>query len=115
MHSQSKRGKSEQPILWQHRNWSELYMTVWQAGALAVFAAVFLILMLADASPSGRTDAYIVTATFFLVGAIWQAAGLAVARIHRLLEGRDLKAPNERPRRTSRQQPPQGDLRDLKP
>jgi len=108
METQSKCEQSDGAILWLHRNWSDLYMTLWQAGVLAVFAAIFLILKFVDASPLSCVGAYMLIASLLVVGAIWHAAGVAAARIHLLLGSKHIKAAaKDRPQRVRSGQLPE--------
>jgi hypothetical protein len=56
-------------------------MLMWFFFMVLLFAGATLVLK--DSS----TNAYVLLAAIVVVGAVWQAAGLTVARIHILLEG----------------------------
>ena len=96
-----------QSILRLHTDWADRYMAVWHACMLVAYVAVFFLLAAAGADPSERTDAYVGLAALLIVGAVWQAAGVTLARIHMLLDGISLEAPNRQPPDVTGQQPPE--------
>jgi hypothetical protein len=103
----SNHGSDWQSISRLHKNWADRYMAVWHACMLAVYAAAFLLLVTAGVGPSERTDAYIVLGALLIVGAVWQSAGLTLARIHMLIDDISLEAPKRQPPKVSDEPPPE--------
>jgi hypothetical protein len=107
MRRRSNLGSDWQSISRLHKNWADRYMAVWHACMLTVYALVFLLLVAAGVGPSERTDAYIVLGALLIVGAVWHSAGLTLARIHMLIDGISLEAPDRPPPGVSDQHPPE--------
>jgi predicted metal-binding membrane protein len=103
MRTKSDFGWDHKSILW---DWADRYMAVWHACMLAVYGGAFLLLKAVGAAPLERTDAYIILGALLIVGAVWQAAGLTLARVHMLLDGVNLEAPDRQPTEFANQQPP---------
>jgi hypothetical protein len=68
-------------IIKLHKAWADRYMLLWFVFVVMLFAGTSFVLE----DPS--TSAYVLLAAIVVIGAIWQAAGLTVARVHMLLEG----------------------------
>jgi hypothetical protein len=84
-------------ILRLHRSWADRYLVLWHASAVLLFAATYLVSRAAGIGAAERACAYLLLATLLVLGAIWQAAGLILARVHMLLDGVALEAPDQRP------------------
>ena len=68
-------------IIKLHKAWADRYMLLWFLFVVMLFAGISFLF---EGTP---TSAYILLAAIVIVGAIWQAAGLTVSRVHMLLEG----------------------------
>jgi hypothetical protein len=63
---------------------------MWMVFVLILFGGIYLFLDKAGVPQSDRVAPLVLLAVVVLVAAIWQAAGMAVARIHMMLEKIDL-------------------------
>lgn len=77
-------------ILRLHKRWADCWTLLWQGFVLLLFGGIYFLLDEAGAAPADRAAPLVLLAVMVLVAAIWQAAGLAVARIHMLIERVDL-------------------------
>lgn len=71
----------DRSILNRHKRWADGLTAIWMFIAIALFVAVHFLLVQTGAAEGERTQAFILLATLILVGCVWQAAGLAIARI----------------------------------
>lgn len=78
-------------VIRQHKRWADRYLVIWIVLIIFLFGGVHVLLESAALPLEARTGPYILLAAIVLAGAIWQAAGLAVARIHMLLQGNDAR------------------------
>jgi hypothetical protein len=78
-------------IIRLHKTWADRYMVFWQVLTLLVFFGAYLVLSESNAEPAASTGALVLLATIVLIAAIWQAVGLAVARVHLILKGVNLE------------------------
>jgi hypothetical protein len=74
-----------------HKKWADGLTIIWQILVIAVFGGIFLLFEHLQVDVQDRNSALILLAAVTIVSAIWQAAGLAVARVHMLLQGIDLE------------------------
>lgn len=81
-----------------HKKWADGLTIIWQILVVAVFGGLFLLLEHLQADPQDRNSSLILLAAVVIVSAIWQAAGLAVARVHMLMQGIDLDRARRSPR-----------------
>jgi hypothetical protein len=86
-------------ILRLHKRWADGWTLIWLVFVLTLFGGIYFFLDQAGVSPADRVAPLVLLAVVVLVAAIWQAAGMAVARIHMMLEKVELD-PGAR-RRTS--------------
>jgi hypothetical protein len=70
-----------------HKAWADRFMILWFVFAVTLFAGVGFFLGDSTMEPAVRTDGFILLAVIVIVGAVWQAAGMTIARIHMLMEG----------------------------
>jgi hypothetical protein len=84
-------------ILRLHRSWADRYLVLWHASVILLFAATYVVSKAAGVGAAERASAYVLLGNLLVLGAIWHAAGLILARIHMLLEGITLEAPDQRP------------------
>lgn len=68
-------------VIAQHKEWANKYGGLWVVITLATFLATFV---LVD-EEAVRTPSLVLLGAILVVGAIWQAAGMAVARVHMLM------------------------------
>lgn len=78
-------------ILKIHKKWADGFTVIWQILIIALFGGVYFGLSHLQTDRQDRNSALILLAVVIIVAAIWQAAGMAVARVHMLLEGIDLE------------------------
>jgi hypothetical protein len=91
------RSETYRHVLRLHNNWADRYMAFWHVCMIVLFGGIYVLLKGLGVGPTERTDAYIILAALLVVGAIWQAAGLTLARVHMLLDGIALEAPHQQP------------------
>jgi hypothetical protein len=73
-------------ILRLHKRWADGWTLIWLVFVLTLFGGIYFFLDQAGVSPADRVAPLVLLAVVVLVAAIWQAAGMAVARIHMMLE-----------------------------
>jgi predicted metal-binding membrane protein len=83
-------------IIRLHKKWADGFTVVWHLLTLVVFGAVYVFLDRSGVSPVDRNSALILLGVMLLMTALWQATGLAIARIHMLLDGVDLEHKSKR-------------------
>jgi hypothetical protein len=66
-------------------------MVFWQVFAFLVFLGAYLLLSEANVEAAAGTGAFALLVVIIMIAAIWQAVGLAVARIHLVLKGVNLE------------------------
>jgi hypothetical protein len=70
----------------------------WYGAVILIFTGIYFISEVASIGGAERTSAYVLAGTLLVLGAIWQAAGLTIARVHMLLSGITLEeALDQRP------------------
>jgi len=79
-----------------HKKWADGLTIIWQILVVMVFGGIFVLLEYSQLDVQNRNSALILLAVVTIVTAIWQAAGLAVARVHMLIEGIDLDRSKDR-------------------
>lgn len=77
-------------IIRQHKRWCDRYVLFSLGVILAVFIGALVVMDQLRVAAAERCGIYIMLATILLTVIIWNAAGMAVAEIHTLLEGRKL-------------------------
>jgi hypothetical protein len=70
-----------------HKAWADRFMIIWYLLAVALFAGISFLMDDSAVEAGMRTNGYILLAAILVIGAIWQAAGMTIARIHMLMEG----------------------------
>jgi hypothetical protein len=65
---------------------AEGWTLVWLVFVLTLFGGIYFFLDQAGVSPADRIAPLVLLAVVVMIAAIWQAAGMAVARIHMMLE-----------------------------
>ncbi len=73
-------------ILRLHKRWADGWTLLWQGFVLMLFGGMYFLLGQVGLAPVDRAAPLVLLGVMVLVAAVWQAAGLAVARIHTLLE-----------------------------
>ena len=73
-----------------HKKWADGFTIIWQILTLVLFGAVYVFFDRSAINPADRNSALILLSVMILIAALWQATGLAIARIHMLLDGVDL-------------------------
>lgn len=74
-----------------HKRWADRYTLLWRLVVLALLAGLEFILSYMGIELAERTALVTLLATMAIVAAIWQAAGLAIARVHMILRDIDLE------------------------
>lgn len=77
-------------ILKLHKRWADRYTLLWQLFVLALLAGLEFILSYVGIELPERTALVTLLATMVIVAAIWQAADLAIARVHMIFRDIDL-------------------------
>src|SRR5271169_227970 len=80
-------------ILKLHKGWADKYTLLWQVFILLLFGGIYFFLEQLGVDAAERSNALMVLSTMVLTAAIWQAAGLAIARIDMVFRGINLERP----------------------
>jgi hypothetical protein len=72
-------------ILREHLRWAQGYVIFWMILTFAIFGAAYGMIQMFELSNELMTVAFIVLGTVLVINAIWQAAGLALARLERTI------------------------------
>jgi hypothetical protein len=83
-----------------HKSWADRFMILWFVFTVTLFAGVSFLLNDSAMEAGTRTNAYILLAVIVIVGAVWQAAGMTIARVHMLME--DIAPPDSKKRKDER-------------
>lgn len=78
-------------ILKLHKRWADRYTLLWQLFVLTLLTGLEFILSYMGIELAERAALVTFLTTMVVVAAIWQAAGLAVARVHMILRDIDLE------------------------
>ena len=73
-------------IIKLHKKWADGLTLIWLLIIIPLFAASYFLFAQADFSTDERNGAFIFLGVVIVVAAIWQAAGLAIARLHMIFE-----------------------------
>lgn len=79
-------------IVREHLKWAQGYVVFWMIITFAIFGASYGISQMLELSAELRTLTFIIVGTALIINAVWQAAGLALARIERIILPRASKA-----------------------
>jgi hypothetical protein len=77
----------DKTIIKLHKTWADRFMILWFVFVVTLFAGISLLLSDSSMEAGTRTNGYILLAAIVTIGAVWQAAGMTIARIHMLMEG----------------------------
>jgi hypothetical protein len=80
-----------------HKKWADGFTIIWQILVIVLFGGIYLLLGHLQVGEQDRNSALILLAVVVIVSAIWQAVGLAVARVHMLMQGIDLQRTQDKP------------------
>jgi hypothetical protein len=69
----------------EHMSWSHRFALFWLALSLVIFAGAYALAEFGDMPEASRTLMFIMLGTIIVTNAIWQAAGLALARLENLI------------------------------
>jgi hypothetical protein len=69
----------------EHMSWSHKFAIFWLALSLLIFGAAYLLAEFGEMPEAGRTLMFIMLGTIIVTNAIWQAVGLALARLENLI------------------------------
>jgi len=83
-------------ILRLHKRWADGFTVIWQLLTLVLFGAAYVFFDRSAIDPADRDSALILLGVMILIAALWQATGLAIARIHMLLDGVDVEQKQKR-------------------
>jgi Kef-type K+ transport system membrane component KefB len=72
-------------ILKTHKRWADVYSLVSIVLVVGLVATTAMLADAANADMATRIGMFVTMTAVVIVGSIWQAAGLAVARIHRIM------------------------------
>jgi hypothetical protein len=66
-------------------SWSRRFALFWLALSLAIFGAAYALAEIGDMPEASRSLMFIMLGTIIVTTAVWQAAGLAPARLENLI------------------------------
>ena len=69
----------------EHMSWARKFAFFWLALALVLFGGAYALTEIGDMSETNRTLMFIMLSAIIVTNAIWQATGLALARIENLI------------------------------
>jgi hypothetical protein len=72
-------------VMREHLSWCYRFAMFWFVLALVVFGAAYLLADAAQLSDSNRTLMFVMLATIIVTSAVWQAIGLALARLENFI------------------------------
>lgn len=75
-------------IIRQHKHWCDRYVVLSIGAILTIFVGGAVVMDQLRVTAADRSSIDVMLATIVLAVIIWNAAGMAVAEIHALLEGR---------------------------
>ncbi|WGS02202.1 hypothetical protein MTX26_15855 [Bradyrhizobium sp. ISRA443] len=78
-------------IIKLHKRWADRHMVLRQAFTLALLAGFQFFLDNIGVQTLDRAGIEVLLATMVVMAAIWQAAGLAIARLHMILKDIELE------------------------
>jgi hypothetical protein len=73
-------------IIKLHKRWADGLTLIWLLIIIPLFAASYLLFSQTDFPTDERNGAFILLGVIIVVAAIWQAAGLAIARLHMIFD-----------------------------
>jgi membrane-anchored protein YejM (alkaline phosphatase superfamily) len=69
----------------EHMSWSHRFALFWLALALVIFGGAYLLAEVSEMSETNRTLMFVMLGTVVVTNVIWQAAGLALARLENVI------------------------------
>lgn len=69
----------------EHMSWSHQFALFWLALSLLLFGVAYAIAEYGEMPETMRTLMFVMLGTFIITSAIWQATGLALARLENLI------------------------------
>jgi membrane-anchored protein YejM (alkaline phosphatase superfamily) len=69
----------------EHMSWSHRFALFWLALSLVIFGGAYLLAEASEMSETNRTLMFVMLGTIVVTNAVWQAAGLALARLENLI------------------------------
>ena len=69
----------------EHMSWAHRFALFWLAISLAIFGGAYALAEIGEMPEASRSLMFIMLGTFIVTNAIWQAAGLALARLENLI------------------------------
>ena len=69
----------------EHMSWSHRFALFWLALSLLLFGGAYAIADLGEMPETTRTLMFVILGTIIITNAIWQATGLALARLENLI------------------------------
>lgn len=80
-------------IIKLHKRWADGWTLLWMIFAFLLFGGIYIGLEQLGVGAAEQMAAFILLSVMVLVAAIWQSAGMGVARVHMVLNGIDLERP----------------------
>jgi hypothetical protein len=74
-------------IIKLHKSWADRLMILWFVFVVTLFAGISLLLDESKMDAGVKTNGYILLGVIVIIGTVWQAAGMTIARLHMLMEG----------------------------
>ena len=65
----------------EHISWTYRFALFWFALSLAIFGGAYALAEIGEMSEASRTLMFVMLGTILVINAVWQAVGLALARI----------------------------------
>lgn len=69
----------------EHMSWSHHFALFWLALSLLIFGAAYALAEFGEMPETSRALMFVMLGTIIVTSAVWQAAGLALARIENLI------------------------------
>ena len=69
----------------EHMSWSHRFALFWLALSLVIFGGAYLLAEVSEMSETNRTLMFVMLGAIVVTNAIWQAAGLALARLENVI------------------------------
>lgn len=69
----------------EHMSWSHRFALFWLALSLLIFGGAYVLAEFSEMPEASRTLMFIMLGTIIITNAVWQAAGLALARFENLI------------------------------
>ena len=69
----------------EHISWTHRFALFWFALSLVIFGGAYALAEIGEMSEASRTLMFVMLGTILVINAVWQAVGLALARLENLI------------------------------